>query len=126
MTLQQQPTRTSCGPTSVAMILGVPVQDVLTEVARVRRRKVRSGNHRTNLGELSRLLAAHGFEVGRRIRHEEPPSAGTFLLRIDHERGRGWHWSVYHNGVVFDPCRFDTGELGDYRTPISWYEVYSK
>lgn len=124
MTLQQQPSRTSCGPTCVAMLAGVPVSEVLARLRSVRKpARQHKRTHSTNTGELARLLAVYGFSLGRRIRSEAAPESGRFILRIGRVSGRGrWHWAVLADGEVLDPGRFDVGVVGDYDR-VSFYEV---
>lgn len=112
------------------MILQVPATEVIAILPLVRQGKRRSINtHRTNVAEILRLLKPHGLTLGRRIKywkHGRPSNEGTLLLRIDHARGRGWHWAVFHEGRVLDPLRPTPCGLGDYDTPISWYEVQER
>ncbi len=125
--LQEQPTKTSCGPTCVAMLAGVPVADVLRKVKAVRSQARRKKtNHGTNVAEIIRLLQPYGMTLGRRLRGERTPRTGQFLLRIEKRAGRRWHWAVLSDGWVYDPI-MDTpipADLMDVPAAwLSWYEA---
>jgi hypothetical protein len=125
--LQQQPTRTSCGPTCVAMIVGVPVADVLDSLPAARhghRAISRADSHNTNLAELLRLLKPYGVTLGRRLSLAQtlPPVA---LLRLRSKHRRNWHWAVWKDGQVFDPAtgtRRSTLVFAEYHD-VTHYEV---
>jgi hypothetical protein len=121
ITLQRQPSRTSCGPTCVAMLANVPVEDVLVQLdsARIKTRPRQA--HKTNTAVLIRLLKPYRLTLGRRMRYECVPLVGTFLLRVETRTRKNWHWAVLHNGHVYDP-KGVTATLADYPL-ISWYEV---
>lgn len=103
---QVQPTTMSCGPTCVAMLAGVPVATVLADLPHVRwtarRLQLRTGA--TNVGELRRLLRPHGWRLGRRTPHL-PAAGATAILRLPNGTRTGWHWVLWHNGLVHDPSR---------------------
>lgn len=106
---QRQPSPTSCGPACVAMLLHRPVDDVLKVLHLVRRpARAQLKTHRTNVGELTRLLRLGARALGDRQRIGPggfSHTFGDFLLRIDHPTGRGWHWVVMSHGWIFDPAK---------------------
>lgn len=121
ITVQTQPTHTSCGPTVVAMIVGVPVETVLAALPAVRKRSKRS--HGTNYGELLRLLAPYGYRLGRRL-HDLLPETGMAILRVAKPRSGNWHWLLLADGVVYDSAEGATIPLDSFsRDHVSWYEV---
>lgn len=123
MVLQQQPTRTSCGPTCVAMLAGVPVSEVMHQVHLVRRGdRWRKRTYSTNVGELVRLLKAWGLTMGRRM-SEPTPVSGRAILRIEKSKGRNWHWAVLMDGVIYDPVRSAPIPRAAELRKLSWYEV---
>lgn len=124
MVLQQQPTKTSCGPTCVAMLARVPVSEVLAQVKLVRTAKrARKRTHNTNVGELARLLKAWGLVMGRRITKEPTPVTGRAVLRIERSKGANWHWAVLVDGTIYDPARPAPIPRADEWRKLSWYEV---
>lgn len=128
-THQQQPTKYSCGPTVVAMIVGRPVRDLLVDLVTVRRGKRRdrmARSHRTNIGELRRLAERHGYTLGTR-RQGWPPDNVTAVIRLAKKFGKhGWHWMLWDAGAVHDPLSLDA-ELWPkirWEAPrVSYYEV---
>ena len=124
MTLQKQPSVTSCGPTSVAMVVDVPATEVLARLPSVRTR--RRQDDKANMGELRRLLNAYGWTLGPRQRGQMPRGA-RLLGRYEHQGRTGWHWFAVDNRVVFDPCSQGPVKVRtrwSYADPrLSWYRV---
>lgn len=131
--LQRQPSRKSCGPTTVAMLVGVPVAQVLALQPSVRMtpRRQRIREHDTNVGELRRLLAHFGYQLGPRCLGTVAPLT---VLRLDHVASRGWHWAAQEGTWVYDPCLREPVHICEYHTVLerpaddvserlSWYPV---
>lgn len=95
---QTQPTEKTCGQTCVAMVLGVPVADVIREMG--------SGPTRgVHLVERLRLcgLAAEQQRVHRICRIEDLPSVA--ILRVEWiPKQANDHWIVLAHGEVLDPA----------------------
>ena len=89
-----EPTDLQCGQAVLAMLTGVPVQAVSEEL----------GNEReTNLKEMRGFLTAHGVWMSNErvpvtLRGELPA-----LCLLSLETPRCWHWSLYCDGVFYDP-----------------------
>ena len=112
------------------MLADVPVWRLIERLPHVRlspsRRRLRT--HRTNLGELRRLLAPYRMVVGRR-EDGLPRDGHLALLRIAHPIGRGWHWAVASAGQVFDPARTTVVTVASLQKRIgvgrcAWYPVH--
>lgn len=119
-----QPTKTSCGPTSVAMLVGIPARQAIEQLKAIRSR--RTTTHGSTVGEMARLLDSYGYRLGRRIKNEEPPASGVCMLRVEKSRGSNWHWALLVDGVVYDPSpsKADVRRVGDYSNrTVSFYEV---
>ena len=90
----REPTELQCGQAVLAMVTGQTAEQVSREL----------GNDReTNLREMKRFLRDHGAWVSdERIqvtRREELPT----LCILSLETPRCWHWSLYCEGVFYDP-----------------------
>jgi hypothetical protein len=120
-----QPTKTSCGPTCVAMITGMPF-DLVLNVLKASRIKDRGNARGTNIAEMTRMLGAFGWDVDRRLelKTDEDCVSALFafgLLRVHRLRksGKGhrtgWHWCVIANGVIHDPLMLDSMDA------ITWF-----
>jgi len=112
------------------MLAEVPVWRLIARLPHVRlspsRRRLRT--HRTNLGELRRLLASYGVVVERR-RRGLPREGQLALLRLAHPIGRGWHWAVASAGQVLDPARTTVVTVASLQKRIgvarcAWYPVH--
>lgn len=118
MTHVVQPTKASCGPAVIAMLVGTDVEDVIYTLRNVRTgARTRIRNERSNVGELARILKTYGKRLGRRLR-DTLPSTGQAILRVQHERGTNWHWLALDNGTVYDP-------LGETMTIPELYARYA-
>lgn len=121
ITHQMQPTSTSCGPACVAMLVGIPVADVLEEFPKrfsaAKIKKLHRGQkittNKTNVSEMWRLLKGYGKNLGvkRELRYSVAKRSVYLhgLLRMHVAMASGhyrieWHWLVISNGRVHDPC----------------------
>ena len=97
-----EPTDLQCGQAVLAMITGLTVRQVVEEL---------SNDRETNLREMKGFLRNHGIWVSdERIqvtkKEELPP-----LCMLSCETPRCWHWSLYCDGVFYDP---EHGVLTDF------------
>ena len=89
-----EPTELQCGQAVLAMVTGLTAKQVCREL----------GNDReTNLREMKSFLRNHGVWVSEEriqvMRKEELPAFCLLSL----ETPRCWHWSLYREGVFYDP-----------------------
>ena len=97
-----EPTDLQCGQAVLAMLTGLPAEQVCREL----------GNEReTTLREMKDFLQKHGFRVSdQRVQitaKEELP----MLCMLSMETPRCWHWSLYCDGIFYDP---EHGVLDDF------------
>lgn len=109
-----QPTKTSCGPTCVAIFVERTVTDVIATLHLVSTKKRTADNHRTSVGEMARLVAAYGWrmEARKTLHLETCAPTMPMLLRVHRPRNeqntrfaQGWHWVLFMRDFVFDPNR---------------------
>lgn len=89
-----EPTDLQCGQAVLAMVLGKPVEQVAAEL---------DNDRETTLREMRGFFESHGVKMasGRsqaQTKHDLPSLA---LLSL--ETPRCWHWSLYADGVFYDP-----------------------
>ena len=98
-----QPTFTTCGQTSVAMITGVDVKTVVNMVGTDRG---------TNAEQLVSALRRLKPQLAPKIvqLHGRNPANNSIVSLIDPTSG-GRHWTVFHNGAYYDPI---FGKVNDY------------
>jgi hypothetical protein len=95
------------------MLVGVGPWRVIRELSAVRSEKrANKRSHRTNVGELVRLLKLYGYDVERRENRDTLRSDSTGLLRVHHHTSAGrrrssWHWCLIADGCVHDPAMHD-------------------
>ena len=89
-----EPTPLQCGQAVLAMLTGKPVENVVREVGT---------ENETTLGDMVRFCESNGisFDKTRReaIKKEELPR----LCILSLETPRCWHWSLFADGVFYDP-----------------------
>ena len=89
-----EPTDLQCGQAVLAMITGLSVGQVVGEL---------ENDRETDLREMKCFLRSHGLwisDVRRQISdREELPTCCLLSL----ETPRCWHWSLYDNGLFYDP-----------------------
>lgn len=97
-----EPTDLQCGQAVLAMLLGRSPEYIC---------KYLDNDRETDLREMKRVLTEHGVKLSPERRQAQtkadlPPCA---LLSL--ETPRCWHWSLYADGVFYDP---EHGILGDF------------
>lgn len=89
-----EPTDLQCGQAVLAMLTGIPVDEVAAAL---------QNDRETKLKEMKGFLRAHGFvmaeERRQAVRHSELPP----LCLLSLETPRCWHWSLYADGLFYDP-----------------------
>lgn len=76
------------------MLLGVTVGKIVAEL---------NNDRETDLREMKTLLRAHGAFIGdeRKPVRDKSELPRTCLLSL--ETPRCWHWSLFHDGIFYDP-----------------------
>ena len=97
-----EPTDLQCGQAVLAMITQLPVEQVIQELR---------NDRETDLREMKGFLLGHGVRISEQriqvVTKEELPEACLLSL----ETPRCWHWSLYCNGLFYDP---EHGILDDF------------
>ena len=104
-----EPTELQCGQAVLAMVTGLTVEQVCSEL----------GNDReTNLRDMKSFLRSHGVWVAEEriqvMRKEELPAFCLLSL----ETPRCWHWSLYCEGEFYDP---EHGIMKDFPESVRKY-----
>jgi hypothetical protein len=115
ITHQQQPTKTSCGITCVAMLTGAEFEHVYRTIQLVRQPIHSNRKHRTSAYELRGALQLYGYTLLDCVqvkKSTELPSDAFGLLRVHRMRSsgsyrKGWHWCAIEGDNVHDPNMFD-------------------
>ena len=112
----REPTDLQCGQAVLAMLAKLSVQKVAEELNNYRE---------TTLKEMKDFLSAHGLRMSdNRIQAESKAELPPVCV-LSLETPRCWHWSLYFNGVFYDP---EHGVMEDF--PVCsrkyYWEVKSK
>ena len=89
-----EPTDLQCGQAVLAMITGLSAQQVVEEL---------NNDRETTLKEMKGFLREHGVWVSdERIQITGREQLPSFCV-LSCETPRCWHWSLYWDGVFYDP-----------------------
>ena len=90
----REPTDLQCGQAVLAMVTGLAPEQVTEEL----------GNEReTNLKEMKSCLRRHGLWVSDERVEVRDRSDLPALCMLSLETPRCWHWSLFSNGIFYDP-----------------------
>lgn len=111
-----EPTDLQCGQAVLAMLLGTSAEYICEYL----------GNDReTDLKEMKRVLTEHGIKFSPERKQARSAADLPRCALLSLETPRCWHWSLYANGVFYDP---EHGILSDF--PQSerkfYWEIYSE
>lgn len=117
ITFIHEPNDLQCGQAVLAMITGIAVTDVCSELQNERE---------TTLAEMKSFLTAHGFtmklpRLEARNGLELPP-----LCVLSLETPRCWHWSLYADGTFFDPEHGVMQDFPDCKRKYYWEVIHEE
>lgn len=89
-----EPTDLQCGQAVLAMVLDMTVDEIVRYL---------NNDRETTLKEMKKTLRAFGVEISdTRVQvHDKKDLPEMCLLSL--ETPRCWHWSLYYDGVFYDP-----------------------
>ena len=97
-----EPTDLQCGQAVLAMLLGTTAEYICEYL----------GNSReTDLREMKRVLTDHGINFSPERKQAQTVFDLPRCALLSLETPRCWHWSLYADGVFYDP---EHGILGDF------------
>lgn len=97
-----EPTDLQCGQAVLAMLTKRSCEDIAKSL----------GNDReTDLREMKTFLRESGFEISDERVAVVDKSELPELCLLSLETPRCWHWSLYHEGVFYDP---EHGVMSDF------------
>ena len=99
-----EPTDLQCGQAVLAMLTEIPVGEVA---------RLLDNDRETDLREMKEFLRGHGFEVSdTRVQVQKKEQLPEVCI-LSLETPRCWHWSLYCDGVFYDP---EHGVMDDFPT----------
>ena len=94
VTYIKEPTDLQCGQAVLAMLTGKTVEEIISEVGTERE---------TTLKMMFSCLESNGVSVDRERILVQNKSQLPKVCILSLETPRCWHWSLYFNGVFYDP-----------------------
>lgn len=107
-----EPTDLQCGQAVLAMILDTTPKEICDLL---------SNERETTLAEMKRVLIDAGYSVSANRIQVHKKSELPELCMLSLETPRCWHWSLYYDGVFYDP---EHGIMDDF--PVSKRRFYWK
>ncbi|MBQ1339103.1 MAG: hypothetical protein IIY35_00570 [Ruminococcus sp.] len=99
-----EPTDLQCGQAVLAMLTEIPVGEVA---------RLLDNDRETDLREMKEFLRGQGFEVSdTRVQVQKKEQLPEVCI-LSLETPRCWHWSLYCDGVFYDP---EHGVMDDFPT----------
>lgn len=89
-----EPTDLQCGQAVLAMLTEIPVGEVA---------RLLDNDRETDLREMKEFLRGHGFEVSDARVQVQTKEQLPEVCILSLETPRCWHWSLYCDGVFYDP-----------------------
>ncbi len=97
-----EPTDLQCGQAVLAMVLGLPVEQVSGEL---------DNDRETTLKEMKDYFRSHGVKISDERKQAQTKDDLPPLALLSLETPRCWHWSLYCEGAFYDP---EHGVLNDF------------
>lgn len=89
-----EPTDLQCGQAVLAMLLGTAPEYICSYL----------GNDReTDLREMKRVLTDHGIKFDHERKQAQTVSDLPVCALLSLETPQCWHWSLYADGIFYDP-----------------------
>ena len=97
-----EPTDLQCGQAVLAMLLGTSAEEICRRL---------DNDRETTLREMKQTLAENGIRFDPRRREAQSSEELPRCCLLSLETPRCWHWSLYSDGVFYDP---EHGVLDDF------------
>lgn len=102
ITYIHEPDDLRCGQAVLAMLTGIDVEQVSGELDNFRE---------TDLKEMKAYLRSHGFKISDERIPVQDKSQLPNICVLSLETPRCWHWSLYCEGIFYDP---EHGVMSDF------------
>ncbi len=107
-----EPDDLQCGQAVLAMLTGIPVDEVARRLDNTRE---------TDLREMKGFIRENGFAMSNERRSAASKADLPPLCLLSLETPRCWHWSLYCSGTFYDP---EHGVMDDF--PVCARKFYWK
>lgn len=107
----REPTDLQCGQAVLAMLLGETAENICLELRNERE---------TTLREMRQALANHGFNLSPERKQALAKAELPPLALLSLETPRCWHWSLYAEGIFYDPEHGVMEDFPDCKRKYFW------
>lgn len=111
-----EPTDLQCGQAVLAMLLGISPEKIC---------EILNNDRETNLREMQSVLALHGIDFSRERKQAFTKADLPKIALLSLETPRCWHWSLYVDGVFYDPEHNVLDDFPQCERKYFW-EIYTK
>lgn len=112
-----EPTDLQCGQAVLAMLLDVSVENVCKELKNERE---------TTLAEMRHMLEKHGYVLSRERRQAAAKGDLSPVALLSLETPRCWHWSLYADGIFYDPEHGVMNDFPECKRKYFWEITYKR
>ncbi|MCH5203401.1 MAG: hypothetical protein J1F03_01575 [Oscillospiraceae bacterium] len=97
-----EPTDLQCGQAVLAMLLNTTPENICAYL---------NNDRETNFKEMKQVLSEHGIDILHERKQVQTKADLPYCALLSLETPRCWHWSLYLDGVFYDP---EHGVLEDF------------
>lgn len=109
-----EPDDLQCGQAVLAMLLGVSARSVCLELQNERE---------TTFREMRQTLEKHGFKLSAERKQAVAKADLPRVALLSLETPRCWHWSLYSEGIFYDPEHGVMEDFPECKRKYFW-EIY--
>lgn len=111
ITYVHEPTDLQCGQAVLAMVTGKPVGEIC---------ELLDNDRETDLREMRTVLERFGFRLADKREQIKDRNELKGLCLLSLETPRCWHWSLFCDGVFYDPEHGVADDFPECRRRFSW------
>jgi len=107
----KEPTPLQCGQAVLAMLTGVSVEEIVTLL---------NNERETTLKEMFYTLEYYGISYCKERKEVTDKSQLPKIAILSLETPRCWHWSLYFDGIFYDPEHNISKDFPDCKRKYYW------
>lgn len=112
-----EPTDLQCGQAVLAMLLGTTAEQIC---------ELLKNECETNFQEMKSLLSQHGIKLSNQRKQAETKADLPKYALLSLETPRCWHWSLFADGVFYDPEHGVSDNFPQCARKYFWEVIFDK